>query len=288
MVIEIGVLFAVATMLCWGTSDFLAKKAIDKVGYAAALLASQAIAIGPIIFYAVSSSPLPVLSFNLVLLALVAGVMGLLGYFYLYKGFKKGRLSVVSPISSSWFVITILIAATVFAETLTFLHVIGIIVVFTGVFLISTTLSEFRRSIAQCKTNGVIDALISMGAWGVAFALIKPIVGIAGPVMALMFTRVVSFSSMFLWVKATKIQISIPTTFIFIFIVLSGLLDALGLASYNLGVSTEFVSIVSPVAAAYPAVSILLARFFLKEQLILNQKIGVAAILTGLALVAII
>jgi drug/metabolite transporter (DMT)-like permease len=288
MAIEIGVLFAVATMLSWGAADYFAKKAIDKVGSVVALLLNQAIAIGPIVAFALLTAPMPALSVNLVLLVLITGVLSLLGYFYLYKGLSKGNLSVVSPISASWFVITALLAAILFTEILTPLHTAGILVVFAGVFLASTNLSEFRRSVGLGRSNGVLEALISMVTWGFAFALVKPIVDAAGPVMALLMTRIVAGGSLLLWTKAAKTQLSLPAKSVLMFLVAAGLLDAFGFAAYNIGVATQYVSVVSPIAAAYPAVSILLARFLLKEHLATTQKIGVVAILTGLALVALI
>ena len=36
-----GIVFAVAAMLSWGFADFFAKKAIDKIGFARALLENQ-------------------------------------------------------------------------------------------------------------------------------------------------------------------------------------------------------------------------------------------------------
>ncbi len=288
MSVAVGLLFAVATMLCWGAADFFAKKAVDKVGYVIALLINQAIALGPIFVFAVYSSPLPVLSLDMILLVLVTGVLGLLGYFYMYKGFKKGNLSIVSPISASWFVITTLIAAIIFSEALTLLHIFGISVVFIGVFFVSTNLKEFKRSIEHGKSNGALEALISMIAWGFAFAFIKPIVDVSGPIIALMFVRVVANLTLLTWVKVTKTKVSFPSRALLIILIIAGLLDAFGFATYNLGIAAEYVSIVSPIAAAYPAVSILLACSFLKEKLAQNQKIGVAAILTGLALIALV
>lgn len=38
MAIAVGTLFAVAAMVGWGTADFFAKKAIDKVGHVTTLL----------------------------------------------------------------------------------------------------------------------------------------------------------------------------------------------------------------------------------------------------------
>jgi drug/metabolite transporter (DMT)-like permease len=288
MVVVIGALFAITTMLCWGTADFFAKKAVDKVGYVPALMINQAIALGPIFIFTVLSSHVPVFSLNLIWLVPLTGVLGLSGYFFMYKGFKKGSLSIISPISASWFVITTLVAAIVFSEALTLLHIFGVFVVFTGIFLVSTNVKEFKRSIEYGKSNGVLEAIISMTAWGFAFAFIKPIVDVSGPIIALLLVRVVASLTLFTWMKFSKISISIPSKALFITLSCAGLLDALGFAAYNLGIATEHISIVSPIAAAYPAVAILLARLLLKEKLAKAQKIGLAAILIGLATIALL
>jgi len=227
MVIAVGVLFAFVTMLSWGTADFFAKRAVDKIGYVPALLINQSIALAPICFFALVSSSLPVLSADMLLIILVTGMLGLTGYFYMYKGFKKGNLSVVSPISASWFIVTTLIATLIFAEAITPLRIIAIVNVFIGVFLTSTNLSEFRHSIRQVKYNGVQEALLSMVAWGFAFAFIKPIVDVAGPIIALMFSRLIAGSTLFLWVEATKTKILRPSRAILIILLITGLLDAL-------------------------------------------------------------
>ena len=288
MAVVEGVLFAVATLLCWGAADFFAKKAVDKVGFVVALLINQVVALAPICVFALAFSSFPALSIDRVLLIIVTGVLGLLGFFYLYKGFKKGNLSVVSPISASWFVITTLIAALLFTEVITAPRILAVVIVFFGVFFASTDLTEFRHSIRQVKSNGVLEALLSMAVWGLAFALIKPIVDFAGPIMALLLTRLIATSTLLLWIKATKIKIGRPHRALLVIMVIAGLLDVTGFATYNASITTEYVSIVSPIAAAYPAVTILLAHFLLRERLKKTQKIGVAAILAGLAIITIV
>lgn len=275
-------------MLSWGVADFFAKKAVDRIGAVQALVINQAVALGPILVYAIVAYSAPTFTAELAFAASVTGILGFLGYLYLYKGLKKGALSVVSPISASWFVITTLVASFLFKETLTSLQILGVAMVFAGVFLASTNLAEFKRDIGKGKSNGVFEALVAMVAWGFAFAFIKPVIDQTSPIMALLLARAAAFTVLFTWVGANKTKIVIPTKLIFLFIVTAGLLDAFGYATYNVGVTTEFVSIISPIAAAYPVVTILLARFFLKEQLAQTQKIGVTAILAGLVLMALV
>lgn len=66
MVLETGIFFAIITMLCWGIADFLAKKAIDRVGYKTSLLLNQVVAFGPLVIFAVIFFKPPQFSMELV------------------------------------------------------------------------------------------------------------------------------------------------------------------------------------------------------------------------------
>jgi len=75
---------------------------------------------------------------------------------------------------------------------------------------------------------------------------------------------------------------------VLLLIVSAGLLDFLGFITFNLSMATDYVAVVSPIAATAPAVTIALAYFILKEKAVTNQKIGIIAILTGLILISLV
>jgi drug/metabolite transporter (DMT)-like permease len=287
MALEIGILFALTAMLSWGTADFFAKKAINRVGYKTSLILNFAVAFIPLIILAALFFKLPTLSSGLVLITISSGILGIIGYLFLYRGFQKGNISVVSPIAASWSIITTPLAVFLFQETLMPLQIIGIIAVFIGIFLASTNLAELKKSIRQGRSNGVSDGLISMVAWGITYTLLRPIAIAFGPIISLLFLRIIATCILFSWIKITKTKISIPTRLIFLFIAAAGLLDLVGFLAFNTSISITFVSIVGPIAATAPAVTVLLAYFFLKEKIVSNQKIGVVAILIGLALISV-
>ena len=287
MALAIGILFAIIVMLSWGTADFFAKKAIDRVGYKTSLILNQLVAFGPLVIIAVLFFKMPPFSVDLVLITVSAGILGVIGYIFLYSGFQKGNISIVSPITASWSVITTILAVFLFQETLMPLQIAGVITVFIGVFLTSTNLAGLKKSIRQGRSSGVFDALISMGAWGIAYTLLRPMAIAFGPIIALLFLRIAAITILLSWTKITKTKISTPTRLIFIFVAIAGLLDLVGFLAFNVSISTAFLSIVGPVAATYPAVTILLAYFFLKERIVSNQKIGIIAILAGLALISL-
>lgn len=287
MALALGILLAIVALLSWGIADFFAKKAIDKVGYKTALLLNNATAFIPMIVLAVFFFKLPTFSIGLLLITVSAGVLAIIGYVFLYRGFQKGNVSVVSPISASWSVITTLLAVFIFQETLMPLQIIGVIAVFVGVFLASTNFGELKKSIREGRSSGISDGLISMIAWGITYTLLKPLTIAFGPITTLFFLRITAITILFSATKITKTKISIPTKLIYMFIAIAGLLDLLGFVAFNFSISSEFVSIVGPIAASAPAVTVILAYFFLKEKIVSNQKIGIIAILTGLALISL-
>ena len=285
---KIGILFATTAMLSWGVADFLAKKAINIIGFERSMMMNLLASFAPILIYAILFPEMPAISVELVLLVLVTAVFSAFGYFYFYKALEKGTVSVVSPISSSWAVVTTSLATVFFKETLTPYQVVGIILVFVGIFLSSTNLTEMRRSISHRMSDGASEAIVAMIGWGITFALAKPLVNIAGPGMTLLFMRAGSFLFVFSWIKIARVKFTIPEKSIALLLIGSGLLDTVGFLAYNLGVTTQFVSIVSPIAATFPAVTILLAYAFLKERVVNSQKAGIVAILSGLILISLV
>lgn len=288
MAIEIGILFAIVSMLSWGIADFFAKKSIDKIGYTKSLLFNQAISLGPIFIYAMLFAKFPTFTTSLLLISIVGAFTGIAGYLYFYKGLQKGNISIVSPLTSSWAVITSLLSIFIFGEQLTSIQIAGIVAIFAGIFLTSTNLKDLKNSINKGKTNGVFEALLAMIAWGISFVLLKFVVNMAGPIWATLLGRAIGIFFIFSWVGVSKTKIDFPPKTIFLFLAIAGFLDVIAFTTYNIGITTEYVSIVSPIAAIFPAVTIILAYIFLKERVLNNQKIGIIAILIGLLLISIV
>ena len=145
MAADEGILFAITAMCSWGVADFFAKKAIDKIGYKTAIVLNQVVAFVPVVIFAAIFFRLPLLSPELAAVTVIAGITGILGYIFLYRGFQKGNVSIVGPITASWSVITTLIAVLLFREILAPLQILGIITVFIGVFSPPPTLQSLKQ-----------------------------------------------------------------------------------------------------------------------------------------------
>jgi len=195
---------------------------------------------------------------------------------------------VVAPITASWSVITVLLAAFLFAERLAPIQIVGVVAVFIGVFFASTNFVELKKRIKMGRWSaGAADAVIAMIAWGISYALLKPITYAVGPVMALFLLKVLAVATLFTWTGMTKTKISLPAKIIFLLLAVAGLLDFSAFLAFNFSLNTQYVAVVSAIAATAPAVTIGLAYIFLKERIVVNQKLGIIAILAGLILIAL-
>jgi drug/metabolite transporter (DMT)-like permease len=288
MALDFGIALAVAAMVSWGVADFLAKKAIDQVGYRTSIVINQTVAFVPILLIAAIFFKMPIFTPLLAGETVLAGVTGVIGYIFFYRGFGKGNVSVVAPITASWSVITVLLAAFLFAETLSSLQIAGVIAVFVGVFFASTNFAELKKNVKIGGWSaGATDAVVAMVAWGISYAMLKPITSAVGPVLALFLLKVIAVAALFSWTGVTKTKVSLPAKAIFLLLAVAGALDFLAYLAFNFSLSTQYVSVASAIVATAPAVTIALAYIFLKERIVRNQKLGIIAILIGLVLIAL-
>lgn len=285
-----GIFSGLLSMLGWGISDFLAAKSSRKVGYLITYFWTQLFAFSIALIYLLIK--LPTLSISNILQFLVfllpAGFLYMVGTLSFYKGFTKGQVSLVSPIGASWAMITVILSIIFLKEVLKTNQIVAIILIIFGVILVSVNLKELLRIKKFALLGGIKEGLIAMLAWGISLFLIvlpSKTFGWFLPVFALKF-----FGILFIVIYATlikqplkiKFQLSLLALFFLI-----GFSDMIAFFGYSFGVEGEYASIIAPVAASFPLVTIILARIFLKERIVLNQAFGVAGIIVGLILISL-
>ena len=117
--------------------------------------------------------------------------------------------------------------------------------------------------------------------FGVAFTLWKPMEEDVGPFLAVVSVRFLS--TIFLGIYLT-LRRSVRLPFgkrVAILVIGAAVLDSLGFVSFNLGIELNPVSLIIPIAAAYPAVTIALAWILLRERVTRVQVVGIATVLGG-------
>ncbi|MCD6414894.1 MAG: DMT family transporter [Candidatus Diapherotrites archaeon] len=285
---SIGVFYGVIALLGWGISDFIARKAIEKEKYYKVFFLSQIAGVSILLPYlALSSKTLMAPMGDLAAFAILGAVWAF-GCLAFYKAIEVGKLSIVSPVGASWAMVSALIGLSIFSEEITAVRGVGILITLVGIALASTNIPELRKAKATRLLKGVDYALLAMFSWGIMFPFMNTFIPSLGPFLPIIYLKGFSIIYLLAIGLVAKKSFSLPSRNVIPLILLVGLFDTAAFIGLNFGLQTEFVSIVSPTAAAFPMVTILLARTFLKEKLELNQKVGVFAIICGLVLMAVI
>ncbi|MBI2129340.1 DMT family transporter [Candidatus Woesearchaeota archaeon] len=286
MSIPLGIIFGIIAMIGWGAADFFAAKAVRKTGVLKTFLWSQII--GVILFFIIFSLffKLPLLSFSAIGIILTAGFLGVISWLAFYKGMQTGKVSIVSPIAACWAVVTVILSLIFLNENLTALKAIGVSLAILGAILASFRLRDLLKLRLKNIAAGMEYAIIALLGWGVYFVLIGFLADKLSWFLPIFLIKTATVFYLLIYSGAAKKNISFPKNAA-LFVLLIGILEFIAFLSYGIGISYEYTAVVAPIGAAFPMVTVILARIFFKETLELNQKIGIVSVLIGLVLLSI-
>lgn len=284
-----GVLAGLVSMLSWGTGDFVAATLSRAMGNLRALVWVTLFGDLFIVVYALLQGSLSGITFSAGLFAAVGGFLHTIGSLSFYKGLRVGKVSLVAPISSGWSIILVLAGVFLYGEVLSGARIAGILLVIVGAISVSTELRELRVSSRIALSDpGISYAFVAMFAWGAGWLFFNEAVKAVSWVVP----NIVLESSILLFLVfyglTSKQSIAAPagrrewlgTAFV-------GLATVLAYVSYSIGIERYMTSIVGPLAAAYPLVAVLLAGLLLREKTAFNQKLGIAGVVLGVALMSV-
>lgn len=283
-------LFGLWSMAGWGVADFLAARASRSVGNLLTLFWMQIFGFIPAVgyfFFAFSSFDFSkIVSFFPHIAAFA--VLQIAGYLTFYRGFTRGQVSVVSPLAASWSVVTVVLSVVFFHEVIDALHLVAAAVVMIGVLFVSSDIKGIFQAGKLAALGGASEGFFAMVAWGTAMFFIVPASQAIGWFLPIFLYRF--FAIIFLWAYIFVIPLKFNISFrppLFMLLIPIGILDIGAFFSYSLGVRTANASLVAPVAASFPLITVLLARIFLKERILLPQAAGIAAVIAGLVLISL-
>ncbi|MEW5955880.1 MAG: EamA family transporter [Candidatus Micrarchaeota archaeon] len=271
----------------FGVVDFLCPPAVKKVGAMRTLFYYSVLGAVFLLIFSGFTGQLRVSSIPFFELTVIC-LGGLFGFIAFFRSFRKGKLSVVSPISASWAAVTVITSVILFGERLSPMQTIGVILAVAGTALVSFRYSELRHPGSTRKIYaGVPEAVAAMLIWGVTWAFYKPVVlamGITLPVIAYLVFIVAAVG---ITSPLTKTSLSLSKKGALFLIAGIAFFSVAGNAVYNVGMQTEMVSIVAPISSLSPLVSVAMARYLRREKTEFNQNIGILFIAAALVLLAI-
>ena len=273
-------------MVGWGVADILIKLSVERIGVAKTVFFTQIISLLPVSIYATFFMGWPLISRQVLLLAVLMGFFNVLSCLAFFKGLQVGKVSLISPIGAAWGALLAILGVVLLKEQLTSLQSVGITLTVVGVILASTNL-KMSAGRGERLIAGVEYALLALFGWAATFLLMKFIVEDLGPIITLLLLRLTGALFVVPFFKSKSAPRRFSWRHMTLLLVALALLDSVAYIAYNFGVSGGYVSIVGPIAASYPAITVILARIFFKERTVLNQGFGIASILAGLILISL-
>lgn len=276
----VALLLAVGAAAVWGAGDFLGGKASQRSHPLAVAVISQL-------------AGLPVIALCLLVLpgraptrmdlgwGLLGGAFGFLGIVLLYRGLASGAMTVVAPITGVTAAALPLVIGLVIDRPPGRLALFGAVLAIVAIALVS---AGHRRG--RLKVTARLVA-VALGA-GAMFGLFFTALGQASPgsgMWPLIAVRIGSlalglaicgWSRMSLRLPATTLRWAVP----------AGVGDILANAFYLAAAQHGPLSIVAPVAALYPATTVLLAMAVERERVRPVQLAGLGLAASALVLIA--
>jgi len=291
-----GILLGLATALCWGSADLLARFSARSIGTWRTMLYMQFT--GLVLMTAAmrwlggwghlaDGSGLRPWTWGI-----LAGVLNAVSTLALYRSFEIGKMSIVAPISSAYPALTMVLSA-LSGERLTVQRVVGILTIIAGVLVVAhgeeapADESIEEQAIRAEKRAGIGWAILSGVGFGVMFWLlgirVVPLLGSAPSVWLIRLTSLVLTAGVML---LTRRPVALPGGGANRWILGVGILDTSAYVLNNFGMQHEQVSVVSVLASLYGAVTVGLAATILGEKVSRWQWMGVVAIFVGIVLIS--
>ena len=270
---------ALAAAVLAGTGDFFGGRATKKTNIVSVLAISHFLGLVIILVLA----PLMAEEFKTsdFFLGVLASSFGLMGLTLLYRGLAKSPMAIVAPITAVACA-TLPVGWGLFSgEKLATQQVVGVFVGLLAIFLVSWTPGK----LTSIKGLLILEALIAGFSFGAFFIVIDGTSETTAP-WPVVGSRVFSVLAIFLFVIIRKKSIK-PEGNSAPYIIGAGFFDTLANIALLAALNKGLLSLVSILASFYPAVTVLLARLFLKEIMSTSQLIGLALGLTSIGLLAV-
>jgi len=267
-----------ASAASWGAGDFCGGVATKRAGVYAVVIGAHLV--GAVLFVALAVTlgetvPPPAS----LLWCGAAGVIGALGLLALYRALADGRMGMAAPISGVLSAAVPVVAGALLQGSPGALTLAGFALAFVAVWLVSQTdegrvhLRELLLPVAAGLSFGVFIAIVSRMSGSVVF----------WPLVA---ARVASLSVLTL-VAVVARQPSRPTRQQWPIVSLAGLFDAGGNACLVAAAHAGRLDVAAVLSSLYPASTVLLASWILKERITRWQSAGLVAALAAIAMITV-
>jgi drug/metabolite transporter (DMT)-like permease len=276
-----SVLLALGAAIAYGLSDFLGGVASRRTSvWPVALTACLGATVGTLVLAVVVPGDPSAADFAW---GLLAGVGSGTGTAFLYRGFARGRMGVVAPVSAVGAALLPAALAVATGERPTALVWVGMLVALPGIWMVSreSAPTDARTSSAE----GLLDGVLAGLGFGLLFAALGQVPEEAGfwPVAANQAVSLLAVS-VSAWLLGGN---PVPRRRADWWGLPAGVLATLAVVGFMLARQAGLLSVAAVLTSLYPAATVLLATLLLHERLHRGQSFGLLLCATSVACVAL-
>ena len=286
----IAILAGLGGMLGWGIADFFAKKTIDQIGDVASLAWGHIFGTATLLLmmlynlFVLKKVIILPSDFRLWLGLILFGVGQAVVYLFLYKGFGKGQLTLLSPVFATFSGVAALISIFIFGEMVGGYLLFSLAIIFVGILLMNIDIGALKSTnISFLRVSGFGDVMIATLLAGLWTAFWGKFIGGADWLSYTFFMYTSMTITIIIISKLQKVSLLVNNNKLWKFLVFIGLFETGAYLSIGLGYSfTSRISIIALLSSAFSLPAIILSYIFLKERVTAIQAIGVAVIIVGI------
>ncbi|MGH6946234.1 MAG: EamA family transporter [Kiloniellales bacterium] len=280
-------LWGLMAALSWGSADFIARFTGRALGPLSALLAM--LSVGAVVMTgALWWRGLAVVwTLPGALLLIAAGVGTMVATLLLYWGLARGPVTVVAPIVGGYPALNVAFAVLLGVRP-DAIEWAAMAAVLLGGLVVARSAGAFEESGAYSREGLRKTLLIALAAafgFAATVAAAQEAIPYFGELETVALSRWVSVAACLVLFAVRRERPGVPARW-WPLLALQGLLDAAAYVTLLLGSVGEGKAIAVVVASGFGAVTVILARIFLREAMTVTQWLGIALIVGGVAVLA--
>lgn len=278
----LSIFFGLMSALVWGAADFTGGLASRSAGPFRVLLRSELVGLLVLVagVLAIGETGPDAISATQ---AAVAGALGTLGLLLLYQAMATGTMSIAAPVSALTAAILPVVAGSFTEGIPSGLTLMGFALALMAIWFVSQNQNGERKLLAH-----LIDLRLPLLA-GVGFGSYFVLMHAAArenTLWPMLISRGAGLTLVALLMVVRRDPHRLPHG-VWPIIILNGILDVGGNAFYILAGQTGRLDVSAVLSSLYPASTLILAAFILKERLSSTQWIGIGSAFVAIVLFAL-
>lgn len=281
-----GVFWGLISALGFGGGDFFARGVSMKLSsYRALFLIHFASGLLLAVVVLIDGIPGTVSAESLGLAALI-GAINTFASLLFYRALAIGKISVVSPIVSTFGGISLLLALLA-GDVIAAGSLVGLVLMLVGVLIVSIIREAPHPETGHAPLRGLPEAVIAAVAMGINFWALQFVVHPLGAYIPTLVGRGVTVILLLILARPMRRSVGVPPREYWFRIFAAAAVTTVGEVAYNIGVQGTTPGIVAMLSSLFSPVTVLLALVFLRERLAGYQWVGVGIIFVATVLVGV-